>query len=274
MRERCARIRTLRWILAGALLVLVGRMLYLQVWRGPELLALARQNMVREIPVSAPRGLIMDRLGRVLARNTARFTIRLDPGEVSHPSRALEQIIRLLRLPDSRLRELSLQMAERPADPVVIKESLDAVTLARFAEIQGDFPGIQLDVYPLREYPLGQVGAHVLGHVGEIDEESLRRLRSRGYFEGEWIGKDGVELSLERLLHGHPGARIIQVDVAGRPVRHLEDRPARPGNDLYLTLDARLQRRAEDSLARTLRLLERQNGTGGGGALVALEART
>ncbi len=274
MKERGGRVRALRWVLACALLVLIARLVYLQVWRGSELADRARQNMVREIPVAAPRGVVFDRLGRVLARNTARFTISLDPGVVSNPTRALQQIVGLLGLPASRLRELSRQMAERPAEPVVIKESLDAVTLARFAEIQGDYPGIQLDVHPLREYPLGQVGAHVLGHVGEIDEEGLRRLRNRGYFQGEWIGKDGVELSLERLLHGHPGARVIQVDVAGRPVRHLEDRPARPGSDLFLTLDARLQRRAEQALARTLRLLESQNGTGGGGALVALEART
>lgn len=274
MKHRAARIRALRWVLAGTVLVLVGRLVYLQVWRGAEFSARARQNMVREIPVAAPRGVVFDRLGRVLARNTAHFTISLDPGVVSNPSRALGQIVGLLGLPASRLRQLSRQMAERPADPVVIKESLDAVTLARFAEIQGDYPGIHLDVHPLREYPLGQLGAHVLGHVGEIDEEGLRRLRNRGYFQGEWIGKDGVELSLERLLHGHPGARVIQVDVAGRPVRHLEDHPARPGSDLFLTLDARLQRRAEEALARTLRLLETQNRTGGGGALVALEART
>jgi len=274
VKHRAARIRALRWVLAGTVLVLVGRLVYLQVWRGAEFSARARQNMVREIPVAAPRGVVFDRLGRVLARNTAHFTISLDPGVVSNPSRALGQIVGLLGLPASRLRQLSRQMAERPADPVVIKESLDAVTLARFAEIQGDYPGIHLDVHPLREYPLGQLGAHVLGHVGEIDEEGLRRLRNRGYFQGEWIGKDGVELSFERLLHGHAGARVIQVDVAGQPVRLLGERASRPGNDLFLTLDARLQRRAEEALAETLRRLQAENGHGGGGALVALEAHT
>ena len=274
MKERQGRVRFLRWALGCALLVLVGRLLVLQVLRGPELLSEARQNMVREIPIPAPRGLILDRLGRPLARNTARFTIKLEPGEVSHPAGALEQIVRLLHLPASQLHDLTLQLAQRPADPVVIKEALDKVTLARFAEIQGDFPGIGLEVEPLREYPLGQMAAHVLGHVGEIDEETLRRLRSRGYFQGEWIGKDGVERSFERLLHGHAGARVIQVDVGGRPVRLLEERPSRPGNDVYLTLDARLQRRAEESLARTLRKIQEQAGVGAGGAVVALEART
>lgn len=274
MKERHGRLRFLRWCLALALLGLVGRLVEMQFFHGPFFQHEARQNMIREVPISAPRGLILDRMGRVLARNTARFTIRLAPGEVSHPARALERIADLLRLPPKQTRALVQQLQERPADPIVIKESLDDVTLARFAEIQGDFPGIQLDVHPLREYPLGLLAAHVLGHVGEIDEEGLERLRGRGYFHGEWIGKDGIELAHERLLHGHAGTRVLQVDVAGNPVRRLEERPGRPGTDLVLTLDARLQRKAEESLARTLRLLAERNGEGSGGAVVAMEART
>jgi penicillin-binding protein 2 len=274
MRERNARVRRLLGAILLGLGILLARIAVLQVVRGPELLEESRRNMVRETPVSAPRGLILDRSGRVLARNTARFTIRLDPRQVSNPTRALEQIVRLLKIPSSRLQALIRQMVESPSEPVVIKEALDEVTLARFAEIQGDFPGIQLDVHPLREYPLGQLAAHVLGHVGEIDEETLRQRQARGYFRGEWIGKDGVELSFESLLHGYAGARVIQVDVAGQPVRLLGERASRPGNDLFLTVDARLQRRAEEALAATLRRLQAENGHGGGGALVALEAHT
>lgn len=274
MKERNARIRVVLGVILLGLGVLLGRISQLQILNGPELLEESRRNMIRETPVSAPRGLILDRSGRVLARNTARFTIRLDPGQVSNPTRALEEIVRLLKIPASRLQALIRQMAEHPSEPVIIKEALDAATLARFAEIQGDFPGIQLEVHPLREYPLGQLAAHVLGQVGEIDEETLRKWRGRGYFRGEWIGKDGVELSFERFLHGHPGARVIQVDVAGQPVRLLGERASRPGNDLFVTLDARLQRRAEEALSRTLRRLQAENGHGGGGALVALEAHT
>jgi len=278
VRERNARLRRLLGAILLGLGILLARIAFLQVVRGQELLEESHRNMVRETPISAPRGLILDRSGRVLARNTARFTIRLDPRQLSNPTRALEQIVRLLKIPHSRLQALVRQMAETPSEPVVIKEALDATALARFAEIQGDFPGIQLDVHPLREYPLGQLAAHVLGHVGEIDEETLRRRQGRGYFRGEWIGKDGVELSFESLLHGHAGARVIQVDVAGQPVRLLGERASRPGTDLFLTLDARLQRRAEEALAATLRRLQAENGHGGGGggggALVALEAHT
>lgn len=274
MKERQRRLRAVRILLGLAFLAILGRVIEMQILRAPQFQEKARENMVREVPLSGPRGLILDRQGRVLARNTARFTIRLSPGEVSHPTRALERISALLRLPASQGRDLARQLQELPTEPIVIKESLDDVTLARFAEIQGDFPGIQLEVNPVREYPLGSLAAHVLGYVGEIDEETLRKLRGKGYFHGEWVGKDGIELSHERLLHGGPGTRLIQVDAAGQPVRRLEERPPHPGNDLYLTLDARLQRTAEEALAGTLRVLEERNGTGSGGAVVALEAGT
>lgn len=274
MKERQRRLRAIRVFLALALLALVARVVEMQLFHAPVFQEKARQNMVREVPVSGPRGLILDRHGRVLARNTARFTIRLVPGEVSHPTRALERISDVLHLPAEQAQDLEKQIQEMPAEPVVIKESLDDVTLARFAEIQGDFPGIDLEVNPVREYPLGSLAAHVLGYVGEIDEESLRRLRSKGYFHGEWVGKDGVELAHERLLHGSPGTRIIQVDATGQPVRRLEERPPHPGNDLYLTLDARLQRTAEEALARTLEVLKERNGVGSGGVVVAIEAQT
>lgn len=274
MKERRRRLRTLRAWLGFALLVLIGRVVDMQLFHAPVFQEKAHQNMVREVPISGPRGLILDRQGRVLARNTARFTIRLVPSEVSHPTRALERISDLLKLPADQARELGRQLQEMPAEPIVIKESLDDVTLARFAEIQGDFPGIQLEVNPVREYPLGSLGSHVLGYVGEIDEDTLRRLRGKGYFHGEWVGKDGVELAHERLLHGSPGTRAIQVDATGRPVRRLEERPPHPGNDLFLTLDARLQRTAEEALAGTLEILKERNGVGSGGVVVAIEAQT
>lgn len=274
MREQRRRLAVVRGLLAAAFLVLAARFLDMQILRAPVFDEQARQNMVREMPISGPRGLILDRQGRVLARNTARFTISLVPAEISNPNRALERVASLLRVEPERVRDLVRQLSERPADPIVLKDTLDDVTLARFAEIQGDFPGIRLEVHPLREYPLGFLAAHVLGHVGEIDEDSLKRLRVRGYFPGEWIGKDGVELSHERLLHGRPGSRAIQVDAAGQPVRTLQESAPKPGNDLVLTLDARLQRKAEEALAATLETLHERNGERSGGAVVALEVAT
>lgn len=265
------RVHRLRLLLVAGLLIVGARLLALQLLQGEEFLRQAEANMLREIPIPAPRGFIYDRQGRVLARNVARFHITLVPGELENPTRAVLRVAGLVGMEAGRAREILRQMSQNPADPVVLKEILDPVTLARVAEVQADYRGIYLEALPMREYPWGELAGHVLGHLGEVDEETLERRAAQGYFRGERVGKDGLELAYERFLRGRPGRRLVQVDAAGQPVRRLETVSPRPGDDLYLNLDVALQETAEAHLGRTLQQLEARNGQRSGGAVVALD---
>lgn len=272
--RRSGRIQILQRVLLACLVLLVVRLMYMQLFRYEDYTEQANGNMIRSVPVPAPRGVVFDCRGRVLARNEARFTIKLSPLEGQDSLPVLNRIATVIRLPEKQYRSLVQQLRESPQEPLVIKEPLDDVALARFAEMQSSVPGLYLDMKPVRVYPLGEVASHVLGHVGEIDENKLDQWRERGYVQGEWVGKDGVEYARERALHGKSGTRDMMVNVSGVVERELSVKPGRPGKDLYLAIDARLQSRAEEALEDTLRELRYSNGESSGGAVVAVEAKT
>ncbi len=272
--SRRGRIYALYAIVILAWLGLIARLVYLQLMSHPEFISQARDNMLRQKAVPTSRGRIYDCRGRVLARNQANLVIKVVPIEMEEPTATLLRLAKILQLPAKKSAEFFQHAAQYPGDPLELKEALDERTLARVAELQGESEGIYIDVKSWRDYPLGAIGAHVLGYVGEISAKELAEKRSQGYSAGEWIGQDGLEYSQNSLLHGQAGRIITQVDVSGKEVRQVADIPGCPGSDIYLNIDARLQRQAEYYLQSTLDSIYYKNGERSGGAVVAIEPRT
>jgi penicillin-binding protein 2 len=249
------------WVLLGigllVFLVLVGRLFFLQVVTSGRSRELAERNWLRPEFVPGPRGRILDRNGVVLAEMTPSFAIGIDPQfELFHKNRELmhETVERLARLCDQdpvKFEEQIDREKKTSYNPVRLVRNADSLMVARVAEHMISLPGVSVMVEPTRRYPADTLAAHVLGYVGEVGEKDLEKLTERGYHTGSLIGKSGIELQYEELLRGEDGKRYVEVNALGRRSEAFNRRepvPTRPGRDLELTLDAKVQRATERAL--------------------------
>ncbi|MBV9277655.1 MAG: hypothetical protein JOZ97_05400, partial [Candidatus Eremiobacteraeota bacterium] len=245
--------------------VLVGRLIQVQIVQGEEFHRLAALNQIRLIPVPAPRGIIFDRSHRVLVRNRPSFVVGLIPSEVMDANRELNAVAASLGVPATQLwtrvlhhrgvnyRTFAEVAAYEPYGPVILASDLSVAQAAKIAELQNDLPGVDLEAQAVRAYPMGMVGSHIFGFVGQIAESEYRQLRSQGYSPNDVIGKDGLEAQYDRDLRGTPGGEQIEVDASGQVFKHLARRPYVPGDSLVLSIDWRLQTIVEHALANGLR---------------------
>ncbi|MBV8689481.1 MAG: hypothetical protein JOZ59_05185, partial [Candidatus Eremiobacteraeota bacterium] len=245
--------------------VLVGRLIQVQIVQGEEFHRLAALNQIRLIPVPAPRGIIFDRSHRVLVRNRPSFVVGLIPSEVMDANRELNAVAASLGVPATQLwtrvlhhrgvnyRTFAEVAAYEPYGPVILASDLSVAQAAKIAELQNDLPGVDLEAQAVRAYPMGTLGSHIFGFVGQIAESEYRQLRSQGYSPNDVIGKDGLEAQYDRDLRGTPGGEQIEVDASGQVFKHLARRPYVPGDSLVLSIDWRLQTIVEHALANGLR---------------------
>ncbi len=271
------RIAVLGAVALAAFAVLLLRLWSLQVLSGDEYLNAAQNNQLRLIRVEAPRGPILDRNGRVIVSNVAGTAVRLWVSDLPRNGR-YRVVRRLADVLDVPPRELARAVDERRSDPltpITVKTSVGEAQVAYLYEHRAEFPGVEIAQVYLRHYPYAALAAQVLGSVGEISREELKRLRRQGYRAGDRIGKSGVEATYDTYLRGRPGLAQIRVDSLGRPQSNLELRQeARAGYALRLTLDVRLQRAAEEALRYGIQLAhESDNWAANGGAVVALDPR-
>lgn len=265
------------WSALACLAVLVTRLFFMQVLEKADYQEQAGTNMQMHSPITASRGMIFDRRGRIMARNQVSFNVRFFPSRYTDPKSMLLKLCKALHISADRQTKLLKRLYAEESD-ILVAERLDDAELARFAELQDSLPdkrdGIKLETKSMRIYPFRSTASHALGYVGEIDGDTLKRMKYKGYMAGEWIGKEGVEMSHEHLLHGRSGSKIEAVDTNGTQISELSEIPASPGSDLYLALDADLQETAENALADVLNRLSWKNGERSGGAVVAIEADT
>jgi penicillin-binding protein 2 len=267
------RLIVLRILAALSLLVIMGRLYYLQVYKGDYLVKKAEENMIRAIPISSERGAIMDRNGTILAKNSPRFTLSLLSFELRNPSTAVSILAERLSLKPAETKELLKKIQANPADPIKIGKPIDYRDLSRIAEVLGDFPGLYIESLPLREYPLKKTGCHITGYLGEISIEELEENSHGGYQIGDFVGKDGLEKEYDRKLRGQKGVKKVLVNVEGRMSRYIGEDPPQTGDLLILTLDSELQRISEEALEKTITAVRRKNGESSGGAVVVMGAR-
>jgi penicillin-binding protein 2 len=247
-------------LFGGVALALLGvlffRLWFLQVLKGDEFLAQARNNRTREFRVSAPRGEILDRGGKVLVDNRTSLALQVNPEKLPEDPRARRaELARLGSLTHSSLQRVRKLMHEElslaPSAPVTLRRDVGHYLVYYLEENQERFPGVEVQRVFVRHYPDGTLAAHILGNVGEVSEEQLKEPRYRGLQPGDEVGQDGVEDTYDRFLRGRPGLTKIQVDAFGQPTKNgqLLSRPPVPGDNLKLSIDADVQAAGESALA-------------------------
>ncbi|PBI94937.1 Stage V sporulation protein D [Variovorax boronicumulans] len=249
---------------------LIGaRLVYLQVVRHETLADRAESNRTAIVPVVPNRGQILDRNGVVLASNYAAYTLEITPSKVGDIATVIDELGELLEVtPKDRRRFQRLREDSRSFDSLPIRTRLSDEEVARFAAQRYRFPGVEIRARLFRTYPHGEVGAHVIGYIGRINQREKTAMDDweedeRANYRGtDYIGKVGIEQSYEKALHGQTGVEQMETSAGGHAVRRLSRHPARPGQTVMLSLDIKLQKLVEDMFG------ERR------GALVAIDPKT
>ncbi|MEO7206106.1 MAG: penicillin-binding protein 2 [Steroidobacteraceae bacterium] len=272
------RLFTIRSIVAGIfaavlLLMVAGRLYYLQVIKHDYYYSLSQGNSIRTEPIPPSRGLILDRHGVVLADNLPAFNIELVREQVGDNKALDATLAQLVSIGLLRTEEVSnirrTVLLHKVYESVPIKLLLNEEEMARFAVHRYQFAGVDIRARLARHYPLREMGVHAIGYVSAINEQDLKQIDSAEYAGTSLIGKLGVEGAYEQQLHGKPGFKEIEVNAAGRPVdkqqgyaSELHTRPPVAGEDLILGMDVRAQKVAEEALV------------GKRGSVVALDPKT
>ncbi|MEN8175147.1 MAG: penicillin-binding protein 2, partial [Pseudomonadota bacterium] len=201
------------------------------------------------VPIPPNRGLIYDRSGTVLAENIPTFSLDIIPEQVENLEAALDDLAHIVGINEEDLTRFHLQRKrKRRFQKITLKSQLSEDEIARFSVQRHNFPGVDISVSLLRNYPYADLMSHVIGYLGRISEKDLSRIDESAYSGSTHIGKSGLEKSYETDLLGRVGVKQVEINASGRVVRVLATEPAEPGQDLRLYLDVRLQRVAHDAL--------------------------
>jgi penicillin-binding protein 2 len=262
--------------------ILFFRLWALQVLSGTQYLRAAQNNQLRTIRVEAPRGAIVDREGRMLVDNKQATAVQIVPADLprrgGERQRLLRRLSRILDVPYRRVARDLRRQAANPLAHVTVKEAAREDEVQYLLEHENELPGVQITETYIRHYPYQSLAAHVLGYVGEINSDQLKRLRKRGYELGDKIGQGGVEATYDTYLRGQPGRSQLRVDSIGRPRSAVTPmREPRRGYSLRLTIDIKVQRAAEQALREAIAYARTQDCKGcwmaNGGAIVAIDPR-
>jgi penicillin-binding protein 2 len=243
-------------VISALVLTLIGRLVFLQVWRHDYYVELSQGNRVRLDPIPASRGLILDRNGKVLADNEPAYQLELIREQVPDLDDTLRRLA-VLNLIDPEEVEDTRHMilSRRSFDNVPVRLRLTDEEIGRFAVHRYEFPGVDLATRQTRHYPYGQLGVHALGYVSAISEQDLDHIDRASYAGTTLIGKLGIESAFEHELHGKNGFREILVNAQGRSVQRqgayapeLHSLPPVAGEDLVLAVDLQAQQAAEEGL--------------------------
>jgi penicillin-binding protein 2 len=237
------------------------RLWYLQVSEGDQYRSLSEHNRIRLKRVRATRGTILDRHGNIVVDNRPSFDLVLVPEDAHDVPGTIASLTRLLGPEVGDLSAIVAAARNRPPfEDVVLVRDLDWERIVKIETHQFELPGVSVQVGPRRTYPFGQMAAHLLGYVGEVNQQEMET--RRGYHLGDLIGKAGAERYWEDYLRGVDGGQQVEVDAVGRKLRVLSEVDETPGNSLVLTVDRDLQATAEEAMQ------------GHDGSIVALDART
>lgn len=226
------------------------RFVWLQVVRHSNYMAQADDNRISIVPTMPSRGIITDRNGVVLANNYSAYTLEVTPAKIGGKlSDVIEELAQIVDITprDRRLFKRRMEEAKR-FESIVLKSKLTDDEVARFTVQRYRFPGVEVQARMFRQYPLGEAAAHVIGYIGRISQKDLDNLpeeQETNYLGTTHYGKEGIEKSYERVLHGVTGYEEMEVSASGRAVRTLSTRSTIPGNNLVLSIDIELQKVVE-----------------------------
>ncbi len=243
-----------------AFIILISRLIYLQVIMGEEYRRLSLNNSIRLQSIDPPRGLISDKNGKTLVENRPSFDVFITLKDAGSLFETIDKLALFLDVSQEELMsKISKNKGASAYKPILLKQDIGRDALAAIEVHKVDLPGVSVRVKLRRHYLNKNSGAHLLGYLSEINSEELKSGQYPGRRSGDFIGKYGAEKVYENYLRGQRGGRQVEVNANGQTVRVLKTVPAKPGQNVILTIDQKLQRKAETLL------------DGVAGALVAIE---
>ena len=257
------RLTAVQYVLLAIFLLLAFGLWRLQVARSDYYSSLAEQNRIKQVPILAPRGKLLDREGRVIVDNYPSFSVLLLRDQNRNLDMDADKIAAGLHIPPDELRTRLSRMKAVPGyQPLFLKDDITPDELAFIESHRADLPELDVITVHRRLYPKNGFMAHVIGYVGQVSEEMLTQPQWELYSPGDVVGMSGVEQYYNDILMGKNGSRQVLVNSRGKEVGTLSDVPAVPGKQLKLTIDLDLQIAAEQALE------------GKPGAIVAMDPRT
>ncbi|MGB9080099.1 MAG: penicillin-binding protein 2, partial [Desulfuromonadaceae bacterium] len=246
--ESKQRVLVLSFVVGITFLFLVIRLWHLQILRADDYYAMSENNRLRFVPVAASRGAILDRTGAVLVSNRPSFSLAVVPQEVTDKETLLTLLSGLLGLDRADMAERwDKNKGRAKYYPIVLASNITRDHVEIVEENRLRLPGIEIEMKPVREYASSQLAAHLLGYIGEVSESELNTSGFEEYNSGDYIGKNGIERALEKELHGADGGRQLEVDARGRVLRTISESHPTVGNSVMLTIDAAVQKQAEQA---------------------------
>lgn len=236
------RLRFIKNIIILCIVILVFSLWYMQCVQGDRYIELSKRNRIRLVPLVGPRGNIYDRKGDLLAGNRLAFDCAVIPQEFKVDGEKLRELSSLLQVPPDSLKKKIKEDAIAPFISMVLKKDIGKTTAVAISERSVDFPGLIIHTYPTRYYPNGNIGSHITGYLGRINEEELNALRDYGYKPMDFVGRSGLELSYDDYLKGEEGGIQTEVDSRGRQLKVLAIREPEKGRDITVTIDLELER--------------------------------
>jgi penicillin-binding protein 2 len=228
--------------------ILSTRLFYLQIIEGDSYYTKSENNCIRLQRIPPERGLIFDQNGILLVDNRPSFDLEIIPQDAKPYKHVLPTLSKFLQEPKKKLHDrLKKARGSAAYRPVIMKRDVSREVLAKIESNLYDLPGVQIRVTPRRHY-VHRTAVHLIGYLGEINKKELRTKDIKTYRQGDYIGKYGIEKDYETYLRGVQGGRQVEVDVNGRVLKvHVKEKP-KPGNNLFLTIDANLQKKVEQLL--------------------------
>jgi len=259
-----SRLSVIAYAIVGVLLVLLGGFWHFQMAQTSYYVELSNNNRFKQIPLIAPRGRFLDREGRILVDNRPSYDVSYVREGSKH---SVEETVAVfapgLGMTSEEVLELIRKKRGEPKfRPIILKEDVGVADIAFVKARLMDYPEIRVESVPRRRYLFGELAAHALGYVGEVNTEELKREEFKQNKSGDLIGKTGLERVYNNILRGTDGYRRLVVDHLQRPKEVLGEEPSIPGNDVRTTIDLDLQRAAEEAFGDQI------------GAAIAIDPRT
>lgn len=272
-RNRITRLHTLLVVCLVLFAVLLGRMVYLQLWRGDYYAKQSDGNRLRQSRILAPRGIIYDSEGKELVNNLPGYAVVLQK-QSSYKPETLQRLSNLLQMPVAEI-NAKIKASENFYEPIMLKNNLDQQMVTKIEEQRRYMPEVMLSVQPIRNYPYHELAVHALGYVGEVSSYEIEQGLFKNITQGSLVGKAGLEKTYDKYLRGEDGAFMEEVDVAGNVVKHYDSVQPVPGKNLKLTIDYELQKELEEFTDKHLAYL-RNSGIAPGAraaAVIAIDPR-
>ena len=272
-KKQTLRLQTLLGLCLVLFAILLGRMMYLQLWRGEYYTKQSDGNRLRQSRIIAPRGLVFDKDGKELVNNLPGYAVVLQKQSDYKPE-TLEHISQLLDIPIVDIKK-KIKESRNYYEPILLKNNVSQEMVTKIEEQRRYMPEVMLSVQPIRNYPYKELAVHALGYVGEVSSYEIAKGLFKNVTQGSIVGKSGLEKSYDKILRGEDGSFMEEVDVAGNVVKHYDSVQPVPGKNLQLTLDFRLQKALEEFTDKHLAYL-RNSGLAPrarAAAVVALDPR-